>query len=614
MTLGLRVTEFDTWRPLYGGSAVSILRAGTTDLLDVFLDPELTQLTGNPQTLSILTQDNVQYGKFAQPVYVGESYFLSIDDTDQTGVTQKPLTTLVGEDASEAVVSTRRSARERQFQDILDNAIYALDYGEIGESTSTNTATLNAAIGAAAAQGGGIVFLPAANIPFIAIFVPEGVVLSGEGPTATTLQSLHDEEVVTLSGDRAGLRNLTLDGLNLVPESVGLFAVARDWTVLDNVIVRRFDTNVRMEGARYGNWRDFSVENGNDGILLLGEGAPVEQNLWTGGSIRQHTGTALKLGFEDEDVRNNTFRRLLIDENVGDEAVHIVGARNTRLEQITWTDNINALRVEDGSDTSLADRNTVIELRIDDSLLDGGTYRFDGTCDLTAIRRSRIIGATLRMELPDNFILLEDCIETPDVVVTQNARQLVRNRTGSFMEVTGVTTDSTNIRAWEYLMQPGELLYLEAKVTANRRDGPARAFFHAARPFRRPPSQLSYGNQVSSFTVGAFLSGQTSGATARIQAVESNLLRIKQIIGDFLDGETITDDQGGQAQADGTPVLQDVEALDSVADINGPVKGPSTNADNYTINLNASGGKARVMISGDTGHTVEWNVRVEIFG
>ncbi len=36
----VRISEFDTWRPGYGGSVVRVYVAGTTTLADIFTDEE----------------------------------------------------------------------------------------------------------------------------------------------------------------------------------------------------------------------------------------------------------------------------------------------------------------------------------------------------------------------------------------------------------------------------------------------------------------------------------------------------------------------------------------------------------------------------------------------
>lgn len=73
-------------------------------------------------------------------------------------------------------------------------------------------------------------------------------------------------------------------------------------------------------------------------------------------------------------------------------------------------------------------------------------------------------------------------------------------------------------------------------------------------------SQLNFDTKVSDFSIGAVLTGGTSGATAEIVAVHdagtTGYLLIKGISsGPFQDDETITDGEGGEAIANGADVV-----------------------------------------------------------
>ncbi|WP_212751100.1 hypothetical protein, partial [Escherichia coli] len=77
------------------------------------------------------------------------------------------------------------------IQEVLDDAIYAEAFGSLAESQGAEaiTDTLEAAIGAAAAQGGGEVILPSGRILFTELTLPQGVVLRGQSRGATTQTS-----------------------------------------------------------------------------------------------------------------------------------------------------------------------------------------------------------------------------------------------------------------------------------------------------------------------------------------------------------------------------------------------------------------------------------------
>lgn len=72
-------------------------------------------------------------------------------------------------------------------------------------------------------------------------------------------------------------------------------------------------------------------------------------------------------------------------------------------------------------------------------------------------------------------------------------------------------------------------------------------------------STLAYDAQTGNFTVGATLTGGTSGATAIIQADSDSgatgTLTLESVSGTFQDNEAITDDSGGAAVANGLVML-----------------------------------------------------------
>jgi len=73
---------------------------------------------------------------------------------------------------------------------------------------------------------------------------------------------------------------------------------------------------------------------------------------------------------------------------------------------------------------------------------------------------------------------------------------------------------------------------------------------------RRSKGILLYQSQTANFGVGNILAGETSGATAVIGADTDNgtsgSLTLENIVGVFVDGEIIVDDEGGSANANGS--------------------------------------------------------------
>ena len=100
-----RISEFDLWQPGYAAAVVRVYIAGGTTLASIYTDEALTTAASNPQTLSSTTINGDTYGEFAAPLYTSSAYYLDIDSTDQTGIVRPPLTTLVGQDASDATVT-----------------------------------------------------------------------------------------------------------------------------------------------------------------------------------------------------------------------------------------------------------------------------------------------------------------------------------------------------------------------------------------------------------------------------------------------------------------------------------------------------------------------------
>ncbi len=255
-----RISEFDLWQPGYAGAVVRVYIAGGTTLASIYTDEALTAAASNPQTLSSTTINGDTYGKFAAPLYTSSSYYLDIDSADQTGIVRPPLTTLVGQDASDALVTPTGGTVATALDNLFARMFHAEDYGALGAVAATNTATLTAAIGVASAAGGGVVQLPANDsINFNQITIPAGVILRGIGRSGspTVMQSQVADKCITWSGDGAGLCNLVVDGVNKVASGIGIYSKAKDETVMQNVLVKRFDTGIHQKGGRRANWKDF---------------------------------------------------------------------------------------------------------------------------------------------------------------------------------------------------------------------------------------------------------------------------------------------------------------------------------------------------------------------
>ena len=622
------ISEFNLWQPGYAGAVVTVYIAGTTTPASLFTDEALTVAAANPQTLSTLTSNGVNYGKFLVPLYTGSAYYLDIDSGDQTGIERPPLTTLAGEDASDALVTPDGTTVAHAVDVLFSRIIWAEDYGAIGATASTNNATITAAIGAAAAQGGGIVMLPSnQSIPFTQLTVPVGVVLQGYGRIGnpTLISSTVGGNVITLTGNGAGLRRLVLDGVSKQAGSVGIYSVANDETVFDNVLIKRMETAGHFKGGRRNNWHELYIDGCTNGMKHHGDvdvaggslGDQWANNKWSGGRVSTCTGTGLDLSYEDRQVRENIIENVGFEDNTG-TATRINGARMTDFPGCWWTRNTADLAVLDDSDTSQTD-NTVIGLRFGpDGSIAGGTVTstsaFSGLCQDVTFDKMLLSKTTITLTTPSNNILWRDCVESSDVTLAGTGTRIVRKQTVFDDAPTSavVTTNATVTKAWEVSLNPGEVGQIEARVVGTQRNGTGYATYHIARPVRRPGSALAYDAQTANYTLGAVLTGGTSGATARIiadaDAGATGTLTLKDIVGIFIDGEVITDSSGGSADANGVLVPANAALIGATTSVEAAVETDAAWACDFAF----AAGNIEAQVTGAAGATIEWTCSASV--
>lgn len=609
-----RIADFDTWRPGYGAATVEVVRPGTTQLMPLYLDVGLTQPTGNPVLLLEMEENGIHYGKFEQPIYCAGAYQLIINQTDQTGIIAPPISNLIDEDVTYSVAQTARGTRLRRLIDRFNDVIRAEDFGEIGASPATNNATLNAAIGAAAGQGGGFVLLPPKSFEFTFLTIPGSVILVGEGQGVTVMRSQEAQAVITMGGPRAGLANLTLDGENLVPGSIGIVSDQNDRILFNSVTLKRFELGARFKGGLYHRYYDFAVENCVDGIQLLGEDRQFAHLVWDGGKIISHTDRALDLRYVNQIVRQNTFSRLQIEDNIS-TALYLEGPHFTLLNDCQWGNNLVNVDVTDGSDTSKGTDNKAINIMVTRGQMVGGSNSFDKTSQDVRFVGTEFQGTSWDLSLPDNVIVLEDPIESTAVVVTGDGTKLARYRVNNDgMIINGVTTDANFVTAFSYTLAPGQVVMGEAKIIGNSRNNNDYALYHIEAGCRRPGASLAYDNQTANFTVGTIVTGGTSGAVGRIVADAdggtTGTLTLRSIVGSFIDNEIITDTSGGSAQVNGVLSFSNA-ALDSGGNtaIRAAVEIDAT----WDARWAVSGGNLILEVRGNTGDTVDWTVFVRLF-
>lgn len=617
-----RVREFDVWRPGYGGATVRVYIAGTTTLASLFTNEALTTSAANPQTLLSKTENGVDYGKFSVPLYTSSPYTLDIDSTDQTGIERPPLTTLDAADASKATVQAAHGTEDIELEDVVARVVYATDFGVLGATAATNTTTLTAAIGAAAANGGGEVIVPDGTYPFNQLTLSAGIVLRGQGRGVTILQSQVAGNAITLSGDRAGLREITIDGVAKTASSVGVFSKANDETVFDDVEIKRFETNLHCKGGRRGQWRNFYLTDATTGGKLHGDnnagggadGDIFSELLWIGGKVAQCTTRGIELSWEDKLCINNRLVGVAFQDNTG-TALRINGARYTYLDGCSWKGNTGSLQVLDDDNTSNAARreNTVIGLFINGGLMEDGTATFVNTCQSVIFQGVEIKDIDFTLSTPiNNPVLLIDCTEDSEVTVAGEGAKLHRQTRINDGFSSGVTTDATVTKAWSIALVPGQMVYLEGKCIARQRNAAANAAYHKIVRARRPGSTLAYDTQTGNFTAGLVVTGQSSGATARIQADSDSgatgTLTLVDISGEFVDNEIITDTSTGSAMVNGTLSHQNAAILGSVETLGTDYEDDA----NWNFTFAANGAEIEGRVTGAAAKTVEWDVNVHV--
>lgn len=611
------IVEFDIWRPGYGGAVVGIYVAGTSTLASVYTDEALTQAAPNPQTLEAMTQEGgVRYGKFEKPLYTSQSYHISINGIENTGIVRPSFSSLDGEDASESTVIAGGSSYPVKLSDLAGREVNVANFGEFIEGSggvaASNTSTMELAI--ASLSNGGYVNVPAGLYKVNDFDVPENVVIRGQGIDATVLQSILGSESFTIVGDGAGFKDITLDGNSLSTDSVGVLSEGHDSVIFENVKVTRFETGIYIKGGSNFSWYNFSIINVENAAKLFGEDVAFEDATWVGGLISTATTVGVFMSYEDKICQNITFIGVGF-EACTEPATSINGAQNIRFNGCWWYNNTKAFKIQDDTDvlTPLTQQqNDTIIVQFNGGRMDGGTFEAKNTCQNVKLRDMSLRNITFNMVTPvENFIVLENCYES-GVIISGEAGKLVRSITTHNGSSFGVTTSNTATKAWSLPLKPGQQVYLEAKVIGKGRNIANRATYESSIAAWRPGSTLNYDIQTANFTAGTILTGQSSGATARIQADTDSgttgTLTLTDIRGEFIDNEIITDNNStpGSATANGALSHQNV-AIGTA--INPYVQETDTD---WGIAYVANGPDVELRVTGDTSQTVEWTVYVEV--
>lgn len=621
-----RLADFDTWRPGYGSAVVDVFKAGTTNPATIYADENLVTALANPQTLLSLVLDGVDHGKWAQTVYTAEAVELRINSADLTGIIRPGMTELTGEDATEATVEVGGATETREIGDILNRAFWVQDFGEwreigsVGSSASTNNTTLVDAIGAAAGQGGGTVLIPAGSYAITQVNIPANVKVRGEGRGVTILQSQVGDDIVTIGGDRAGLAGLTLDGVNLVPGSVGVFSKANDQIEFDDVVVKRFETGVFLKGGKDCFWPSLFVENCATGAKLHGDSdsggggnGDVVQNLrWRAGQVATCTVAGVEIKNVDR-VPSQIDISAAIINNAGTGILNI-GGRFVSLTECRMTGNTVNIDIQDPS--SPTSENETIGFHMFGGEISGGEIKFSGNCQNVIFERVNLDGVTVTPTLPTNQIIALDCRESSSVIIAGTAIKWGRWSSLQRASAQGVTTSATPVKAWGIQLEPGQVIYAEAKVIGVRQDGTQTGEYHFSISAKRPGATLTYDTQTANFAAGKIVTGQTSGATGLIindaDAGATGTLTLRKIAEGpggalFQDNEVLKDSATGQALANGTLSYSNVSLLGSQTEI----RAVREDTAGWAAAFAANGPELELQVTGAASNTIDWYVDVE---
>lgn len=624
--MSTRIAEFDLWRPGYGSAVVSIYLPGTTNLSPVFLDESMTIPADNPQTLlSKASPDGTTYGKFERPLYVPQSYYLNIEGIENTGIQRPNLSSFDGEDISPALVKPNGSSYGTSMTDFVSLTVNAAMYGDLVEGSSgvaaTNTATIAAAI--AALTNGGTVFIPAGTYNVNSFDIPEGVIICGNGREATTLKSVVGDVSFNLVGDRAGFKDITLDGNSLSTGSVGVRSVGNDEVTFTSVMVRRFETGIHFLGGKGHVWNDFSIENVETAAKLHGDmdagdtnnGGVFADLVWTGGLVSVATVAGISMSYEDAVCHNLNFVSVGF-ESCTEYAVDINGAQSISFNECWFDSNTKNVRIQDDEVLPNVINNFANSIQFNGGRFNGGTFVVTDTAENVRLHNVKIEGVAFTLSTPIlNFLVLQDCYEDEAVTIGGEPAKLLRSVTSNNGASFGLTSSNIATKAWGIRLEPGQVAYMEAKVVAKGRNNADRAIYHIGCGAYRPGSTLAYESQTVNFLVGALLTGQSSGATARIIADTDSgatgTLTLTDIKGVFLDNEIIMDDQGtpGSATVNGTLTPQNV-SLDSTGNIN--LRAVYETDTDFAAAFVANVDDIELRVTGDTSKTVEWSVHVDV--
>lgn len=608
----IRIAEFDIWRPGYADATVSVKIVGTDTLADIFTDEAMSEAADNPQTLITRQDGDILYGKFEATLYTSASYYLDIDTTDQTGIVRPPLVDLIDIDASEATVQTDDGSEDHTLASIVGRIVHVFDFGEFlptddtDASAATNNATLEDAIGAV--SSGGVVMVPPGTYAFEDIDLPSGVIIQGQGPLGTILQSQTASDVLTFQGEWCGLRNITIDGVSLEAGSNGILIEDVNSSIMDHVIIKRFGVGIYAKGGMGHRWVSTDVEGCTTNAKLHGDGAAFWGNQWSG-ACRESVEIGVSLEYVDAIVAHNKLS-LNFEDNAA-TALKVRGARYTDMTGSAFANNDVNLDLDDFVTGSFEDDNTLLGLWLKDFSMSGGEINMTGDLADVVFERGLMSDVDVTLTTPGNAVLARDVIEDSNVTISGDGTKWLRWKSTDHGASSGITTNNTATKAWSIELDPGQRCYLIGVVIGNAKTSDESGEYHISVSARRPPSTLAYDSQTGDFTTGLTVTGATSGATALAvsdtDGGATGTLEVRDIVGAFVDNEILTDSSTGSATVNGTLTAVNAELLSTVEALRAAREDDS----DWNATFVANGPEIELRVTGDTSKTVEWLVHVD---
>src|ERR1035437_2532133 len=472
--MAIRIGEFDLWRPGYGGAVVDIYLPGTTTHASVYTDEALSVVAANPQTLSAMeSAGGVRYGKFAAPLYIGQSYYLSIDGIQDTGIVRPAFSALDGEDASDALVTPTGSSYPVAFDDLAGRSVNVANFGVFvagaGGVAATNTTTMNLAI--AALASGGVVNVPPGSYKVNAFNVPQGVIIQGNGIDATDLVSVLGAVSFTITGDYAGFQHNTLDGTSLSASSIAVKSIGHVGVVFNNVKIERFEMGIYIKGGNSFYWNNLTIINVKTAAQLWGETTAFQDLTWTGGLVSTATTLGLDIKYKDHTCQNLTFIGVGFVSCVG-AAVNVTGAQNLKFFGCWGDGNTANINITDDSTVltpATQFQNQAIVFQWSGGRINGGTIVATKTAQDVCFKDVSFNNVTITPNTPiAHYFILENCFEE-GTVLTCETTKLLRDNTRQNGDSVGVTAAAVATKAWSITLVPGQLVYLVGKVLGKGR-------------------------------------------------------------------------------------------------------------------------------------------------